>query len=296
MPASVLILISAVMFGVSPIFAKVAYAHAVTPLTLLSLRATFGSLIIWFGLTVTRGFAWVPRSLCAPLLMLGATVVPFQVWSYFYALSVLPASSASVIANSAPVHVAWMGWLLLGEPLRAIDVVLLVMTVGGAALVAGQTPHGGHLLGFVVLASATLASAFYLVAQRRLVRDISPLGLLSVVLPSSAAVYWGVGLALTQINLSMSPSAFLAVMGTTVAASLGSWLVLVALQETPAAHAAMLGMLEPIVTVLLSVSFLGDVMTWTRAAGIGVVLSAIAALHVHRTIREASATSSACLR
>ena len=138
--ASALILFSAALFGLSNIFAKVAYAHAVTPFTFLALRATFGSLITWLALAFTTPLILVPWARVAPLLLLGLTIMPFQTFAYFYALSVLPASSASVIVNTAPAHVAWMGWWFLGEPPQAIDVAVLVTIVGGAILVAGQTP------------------------------------------------------------------------------------------------------------------------------------------------------------
>ena len=282
--ASALILAAAVLFGVSPIIAKVAYAYGVTPLTLVSLRATIGGLAVWLGVAVTRRITPLPWTLFVRLLALGLTIVPFQVFTYFYALSQLPASSASVIANSAPVHVAWMGRLFLGESLQAADVAILVGIIGGAGLVAGQTPYTGQPLGLAALAIATLASAFYLVAQRRLVRDVAPLAVLSVILPASAAVYWGAGVATGQIHLAMPAAAWLATVGGAIAGSLGSLLVLIALQVTPATRAAMLGMFEPVVTVALSVVLLGDLMTWLRGLGIAVVLGGIALIHLRRFV------------
>jgi len=273
------ILASAVLFGTSPILAKIAYAHGVTPLTLLSLRATFGGLVVWVGSLIAKRNIGVGKPLL-PLLALGLTIVPFQVLAYFYALSILPASSTSVIANSAPVHVAWMGWLFLGEPLRAADVAILVTVVAGAVLVAGQTPYAGHVLGLVALAIGTLGSAFYLVAQRRLLRDVPPLGVLSIVLPASAAVYWAAGLATGQLGLSLSAPALLAVAGIAIAGVLASFLVLLGLRVTPAARTAVLGMLEPVVAVVLSVALLGDFMTWLRAVGIVIVVAGIGALHL----------------
>lgn len=280
--ASTLILLSATLYGISPILAKIAYANGVTPLTLLSVRATVGSVLVWIGLALARREPFVSKAYLAPLLALGLTIVPFQIFSYFYALSVLPASTASVIANSAPVHVAWIAWLLLGEALMPTDVAILAGIVGGATLVAGQTPGAGHLIGLISLAAATLGSAFYLVAQRRLVQDISPLSVLAVVLPSSAVIYWGAGLTTGQIHFTMPLAGLLAMAGVTIAASIASFVVLVALQVTPAARAAMLGMLEPVVAVVLSVLLLGDVMTWLRALGIAIVLGGIALLQVRR--------------
>jgi len=281
--ASLFILISAFLYGISPILAKIAYASGVTPLTLLSLRSTVGALLVWAGLVATRGAAPSVRGLLLPLVVLGTTVVPLQVFAYFYALTVLPASSASVIVNTAPVHVAWMGRLLLGEALRPFDLTILLVIVSGAMLVAGQTPHGGHILGFAGLAVSTLGSAFYLVAQRRLVRNAHPLAVLAVILPCSAMVYWIGGLLVGQIDLAMPLTGMLAVGGVTVAAAAASILVLVALRAILATRAALLGMLEPVVAVVCSVLLLGDTMTWLRATGIGVVLFGIAALQIRRT-------------
>jgi len=278
--APICILISAFLYGISPILAKVAYASGVTPLTLLSLRATAGAALTWCGLLITRGARPPAAGLLLPLAGLGVTVVPLQVWGYFYALTVLPASSASVIVNTTPVHVAWISRLLLGEALRPFDVGILLVIVAGATLVAGQTPQAGHVAGMAALGVSTLGSAFYLVAQRRLVRDAHPLVVLAVILPCSAAVYWTAGLLAGQLDLALSSTGLLAVGATTVAAAVASVLVLTALRRLPATRAAMLGMLEPVVAVVSSVLLLGDAMTWLRAVGIGIVLAGITALQL----------------
>jgi DME family drug/metabolite transporter len=179
-----------------------------------------------------------------------------------------------------------MGRLLLGETLHAADIAILTAIVAGALLVAGETPHAGHLLGLVALAAGTFGSAFYLVAQRRFVRDVSPLGVLSVILPSSAAVYWSVGFATNQLHLAMPLPALLAVGSATVAGALASFLVLLGLKVTPAARTAALGMLEPVVAVVLSVVLLGDLMTWLRALGIAIVVTGIGLLHARSATRS----------
>src|SRR5215470_18120332 len=113
--APTLILIAACLYGVSPILAKVAYMYGVTPLVLMMWRVTIAAALFWtVGLGV-RQITPVPMRLGAALIGLGTTLVPLQVFSYFFALSLLPASSASVIVNTSPVHVAWMERLALGE-------------------------------------------------------------------------------------------------------------------------------------------------------------------------------------
>jgi drug/metabolite transporter (DMT)-like permease len=281
--ASLFILISAILYGVSPILAKVAFGYGVPPLTLLALRSTVAAACLWLGLLVTRTPVRLPRSALVSLLAIGGTLLPVQVFSYFWALRYLPASSASVIANSAPLHVAWMGWLFLGERLRRDETAVLGAVALGAVLVAGQTPHVRGGLPLVALGVGTLLSAVYIVVARRLMRDVLPLAAMAVLLPVSACVYWSVGLVTRQLMFTFPLPAFLAVLGSALTAVLTApLLVLTGLRTITAARAAMLGMLEPVITVGLSILLLGDFMTPLRAVGIVIVISGIAVLHVRR--------------
>ena len=277
--AAILILISATLYGISPILAKIAYGYGVTPLVLLTWRVTVSAGLLWTIIAAFRPRVRLGAPMFGTLILLGATFVPIQVYSYFFALSLLPASTASVIVNTAPVHVAWMERLALGEGLGRGDLVILGVIVGGAMLVAGATPQAGHPLGLVALGTTTLASAFYLVVQRRVVRDAPPLVMLAIIQLSSAAVYW-TGMVLTGQSLSPLPAPALAVIvGSALTASTASFLVLLALRTLAATQTAMLGMLEPVVTVTLSVALLADTMTWVRLVGIATVLGGIAVFY-----------------
>jgi len=272
---AILILISACLYGVSPILAKIAYTYGVTPLVLMTWRVTIAAALLWTVGLAFRRITPVEGRMAAALVALGATLVPAQVFSYFYALSLLPASTASVIVNTAPIHVAWMERLALGEQMARGDLVILGAIIAGALLVAGSTPQAGHTVGFMVLGGATLASAFYLVVQRRLVRDVPPLMVLAIIQASSAAVYW-VAILLTGQSLTRLPlPAFAALVTSALVATVASFLVLMALRTLAATRTAMLGMLEPVVTVVLSVLLLADRMTWPRLSGIAIVLAGI---------------------
>lgn len=293
--APALILTAACLYGISPILAKAAYAYGVTPLVLLTWRVTIAAGLCWIVGLVFRQIRPIEGRLAGTLVALGATLVPVQVFSYFFALSLLPASSASVIVNTSPVHVAWMERLVLGERLPAGDLVILGVIVSGAVLVAGATPHAGQALGFVALGAATLTSAFYLVAQRRLVRNVPPLTAMAVIQVCSAAVYWTAygasGFVAARAPLVPPAPACAAIAGSAIVASLASLLVLIALRTLAATRTAMLGMLEPVVTVGLSVALLADTMTWPRLLGIVVVLAGITLFYWR--LRQAGAVDQA---
>lgn len=273
--AAILILIAACLYGTSPILAKIAYGYGVTPLVLMTWRVSIAATLFWTAALAFRRATAVGGRMLAALVVLGTTLVPIQVYSYFFALSLLPASTASVIVNTSPVHVAWMERLALGEQLVRGDLVILGVIVAGAILVGGATPHVVHPVGFAVLGAATLASAFYLVVQRRVVRDVPPVMIMAVIQSSSAAVYWA-AVAVTRHAVAPLPSpALIAIVASAFAGSTASFLVLLALRTLAATRTAMLGMLEPVVTVVLSVALLADTMTWPRLAGIVIVLAGV---------------------
>ena len=281
--SSLVILIAAVFYGISPILAKVAYAYGVSTLTLLAVRSAFGTGCLWAWLAFARAPVRLPRSALMPLLVMGTTLIPVQVFAYFFALVFLPASTTSVIVSTYPLHVAWIGWIFLGERMRPAEIGVLFSVVAGALLVAGQTPAASHGVGLAAVGVATLSAAIYMVVARRVMRDVLPLTAMAILGPASALTYWTVGLAVGGVRLAMPVPALLAVLGSAALANVVAPLLLLSgLRAMPAARAAVLGMLEPVVTVSLSILLLHDVMTPLRALGIVIVIGGIAALQAHR--------------
>ena len=280
-----LILLSAVLFGFSPILIKVAYSYGVTPLTVLALRYAIATILFWGGVAVLGVRLRFPRHAILALLAMGLTLVPVQIFSFLLALAYLPASSASVLAYVYPLHVAWMEWVFLRERIRWEEVALLVAVVTGAMLVAGQTPVISARPGLVAISVATLTNALYYIAARRMLRDILPLPAQGILLAAGAAVFVSAGAMTGRLSLALPLPALLAIFGTAVLGSLLAPLLLLGgLRVLPAARAAMLGTVEPVVTVLLSILWLGDRVSFIRAVGMALVLVGIGLAHVRRPL------------
>ncbi len=135
------------------------------------------------------------------------------------------------------------------------------------------------------MAAASLTAATYTVVARRVARHVLPLAAMAILLPASAVPYWTAALVAGQLRWFIPLPALLAIaVSAAVAALAAPFLVLAGLREVPAARAAMLGTLEPVVTVSLSVLLLRDAMTPIRAAGIAIVICGVTALHVRRSV------------
>ena len=281
MVSTSLVLAAAVLYGISPILVKTAYAYAVSPLAVLSFRAALASACLWGWLCLTRTRVLLPRTSIAPLIVMGVTLAPAQVFAYFLALAYLPASSVSVLAYTYPLHVAWMGWVFLQERIRRKELIVMMVVVGGAALVAGETRVTGSPIGFAALAAATLASGLYIVAARRVLRNVSPVAAMATLLPISAVMFWGAMLLSGQFRYPWPLPATLAITGSGLLAALAAPLLqFEGLRRVTAARAAALGTLEAVVTVTLSIMWLNDHLSTGRAVGIAIVIGGIAMLHL----------------
>lgn len=280
---TVLVLFSAALYAGSPILIKIAYAYGAPPITVLALRYLVAAAMIWVGIFLLRVPLSLERRSVLGLAVIGTTLVPVQVFSFFLALVYLPASTASVLAYIYPLHVAWMGTLFLGERVRWDEWLVLVGVVVGAMLVVGETQVPVVGPGLAALIVATVTNAIYYVVARRVVRDVLPVPALGVLLAAAAVVFATAGAVTGNLSLAYPAPALLAILGTGVLASLLAPLLLLAgLRSLSAVRAAMLGTLEPVITVVLSVLLLQDQLTPLRGAGMAIVIGGIALIQVRR--------------
>ncbi len=278
-------LASAAAYGVSPVLMKIALAHGMTPLAVLSFRSAIAAPLLIGALTVTRSLAFPAASRILPLLLIGVTLVPLQPYGYLTGLKYLPVSSAAVLIALAPLHVAWIAWIFLGERLRRVDTVILALVVIGAVLVAGQTPSLGRTQGLGALLTATLASAVYAVAARRILKDVAPVAAFSILLPISTLVFILVSLIIGEWQIPPDTVSLAATAASGLFAGvLGPLLLLHGLRRLPATHVAMLGTFEPVVTVLLGVVVMKDRLSAVQGLGTLVILGGITALHIPQSL------------
>lgn len=270
-----MVLVSAATFGTMPILAKFAYAAGLTPLQTLTFRFLIAAVLL-FAVALSTGHNPLrvgPRVF--PLLIVGAVLYAGMAGSFFGALTVLPASLAELIAYLYPALVAIGSWLIFGERLgRRLVVALVVSFTGLALLVGGAEVRGGWPL---LLAFATpVLYAGYILASARLMRGVPAVA-------SSALVHAGAGLTFTLALLVFGPRALpvsapawgiIAVIAV-LPSMVGISLLLAGIVRTGATRAALLSTIEPVVTIALAATLLGDRLSGPQLAGAGMVLAAV---------------------
>ena len=271
-----MVLASAAAFGTLSIFAKLAYSAGLSTEQVLAFRFVLAAVGMWvLSFAVGQNPLRLRREQAIALIGLGTVLYTAQALTYFIALRSLPASLCVLIVYIYPSLVVVSGWLFLRRNVSAWHGVALVSSFAGVALLVGGAELRVNSGLAFALASPVLYTTFILVSER-VMAAVPPVAASAVMMSGTAValcVIAGVEgrLALPGTLDAWAVSAGIAVIPTMVAISLFR----AGLPRIGAARAALLSTLEPVVTVSLAVTLLGDRFSVLQAAGGLLVLAAV---------------------
>jgi len=275
------VLFAVVAWGASFIATKVALRD-VSPITVVWLRFAMGVVIIGAAVAV-RGQLVLPSWRdAAYFALLGFLGIAYHQWLQSTGLQTAQASTTAWIVATTPIFMALLGWLVLHERLRLIQIggialatfgVLVVVSGGNlGALGLDQTGMPGNLY---ILASAPNWAIFSVLSRRGL-RQHPPARMMFYVmgfgwLISSVMFFSGPGLAeVGQLTLSgWEGIAFLGI----ACSGLAYVFWYDGLQAIPASQIGAYLYLEPLVAVLVAGIILGEpILLASLLGGAGILM------------------------
>ena len=281
---TLLVLASAVAFGTLAIIAKLGYRAGLAPAQLLSLRfllAAGGMLVVSLAFG-QNPFRLPPRRILA-LLAMGGVGYFGQSTTFFFALSMLPASLTELVLYTYPAMVVSAGWLVFRNPVPRLQVGALLGTFLGVVLLVGGVSlvFGPALL--LAVASPVLYTVYILVGARVMVGVPGiAAGTLSIL---GTAVSWTlVALFTGHLAAPVGGAQWAAVIGIAVVPTMFAIsALLAAMPRIGAARTALLSTVEPVVTVALAFALLGDRFGPGQVLGALLVLGSVVLLQLPRS-------------
>ena len=268
-------LIAVCLWGLAPVVTR-SLVHELAPLPLLTLRQLLAAAVLlpWAVPALRRIDARdLPRFMVAGLLGMVGYNLPVTV-----GLQWLPASSAGLLLATEPVWVLVIGLVFLGERAGPRVLAGTGIALAGVAVIAGPaalSPGSGTraVAGAALVLLATLAFGGYMIVLRPLSQKYGPVSATATSSVAGALPY--LALAGTAWPPRLSPSAgaellFLA-LGSTVAGML-LWNLAVV---RGGAGISRLLYLEPVVSVLGAMVFLGERVTAAVLAGGVLVIAGV---------------------
>ena len=195
----------------------------------------------------------------------------------FIAMQTVEASLAAIIASTMPLLVALLGWLIMGEALRAQAGIGLVIGMIGVALIMGSRFGGGlDLYGVLLCAIGALALSIATLSLRGAMSGGNVMMIVGLQMLVGSAALAPFSLLLEDAHVNWSGELIIAFAYTTLVPGLVAtllWMLLV--ERIGAVRAATFHFLNPFFGVLIAALILNEALRPLDLVGVGVIAAGI---------------------
>ena len=269
-------MLSSASYAGMVVFLRYAYQAGILPGTAVFLRFAIASIALILALTLTRHWINLPRQRVVPLILLGLAAYTLMGTTWFVALSTTPAWLVSLIVALYPLTVNLGSWLFLKEPIRRQQITALGATLLGAVVLFWQPFAGANWLGVALMLINVAVNTTYILVGQRWTRGIPPMVSTAWMMVGATVGTFCYSLLSHQLSFSFAPvgwlwTALFAIVSTALAISAFWWSV----GLIGAARAAIVGSLEPLGAIMLSVLVLGERLTPLQIMGGALILAGV---------------------
>jgi drug/metabolite transporter (DMT)-like permease len=273
---ALLVLASAVAFGVMPVFGKLAFSAGVGVATLLFVRFAIAAPVLWVAVAVRRALPQVERVVLLRAFALGAVGYALQAGLYFLALQRMDASVLSLVLYSYPALVTGAAILLGREPANRRRLVALVIASSGLVLVlVGAGAGDFDLAGMALGVGAALTYTTYILVSDGVTTDLDALPLAALVSTGALVSLGTVAAATGSLDLGFEAEGWLWLALAALVSTVGAVVLFFSgMSRVGPSTAAILSTLEPPVTVGLAFLAFGEALGAVQVLGALAVLGA----------------------
>ncbi len=228
-------------------------------------------LLLFVVLTNGRGTLRVFRQMGLAGLVVGLCFTCASV-SLVIALSYTSVAKTLVIMSSTPLIAAIFGWVFLGERISAVTAATIAAVMIGIGIMVSGSMESGSLIGdfFALLIAISYAGAI-VISRRHHSIGMAPAACLGVGIAFVISAFLAAPLSVTAHDL---PVIFLFGAGQL---GVGMALFVVGVRLIPAAHSALLAMIEPILGPIWVWLVLSERPSTTVLIGGAIVIASVAA-------------------
>jgi drug/metabolite transporter (DMT)-like permease len=274
-----LVVVSAIAFSAKAVMAKLAYRHGVDALTVLALRMGF-ALPVYLAVLALRSRKEsrpITRREFGAIALLG--VIGYYLASLFDFLGLehISAGLERLILFVYPTLVALFEALLFGRRLSRVQVLALILTYVGIAVVfRSEIGHGGDdvTLGALLVFASAVTYAAYLVGSGQLIPRVGAERFTALALTVSALCTLTHATAAGRSVTGLPREVYgLGLLLAFLATVLPTFLLAAGIRRIGPGPAGIAGTVGPVSTVFLAHAFLGEPVTLPQVSGALLVLA-----------------------
>jgi len=265
-------ILSAVGFGTVPILALFAYDGGINVFTLLFLRFTLASILLFLYIFLTKRKVILNKKQILNIFIMGGIFYSVFSFCYFSAIKYIPASLAVLIFYTYPFITAGLSAFFLNMKLTKKVVGAIIVSFIGLIFVLGKTSGEIVLIGILFAFGAAVFYSVYTLFGDHILKDIPLLTTIAMVCLFAAFSFLTVGLISNNVQFSFTADTWLPVTGIAVVSMLGFLAFFQGIKMTNPTSISVLSMIEPVVTIVLSIIFFNDILNFYQIIGAILVL------------------------
>ena len=264
-------IIAALSFSGVDVAIKLVYASGMDVMTLVTARGVLGAAYMWLWLRVSPEIR--PHTARQRLIALGVGVVfAGTIFGLLKAISLLPVSVAILAYFAYPLLTGLAGAATGVDRLGWPALLTAIAAFLGLGLMLGAEFHNLSTLGIVWALAAAGFRVASLLLTRAYLYDTDPrLTTWYSMVPSTILFMTG-AIFIGEWHLPQTLIGWTAFVGVSVGSTLSTLLIYLSTNRIGPFRTAFIMNLEPLVTTILSLVFLGEVLTPLQAIGAAVMI------------------------
>lgn len=283
-----LVLLSAVGFGLIPIFALYSYQSGVTVTTLLFLRFAIAA-FFFFAYAVFKLKKWtsISRKQILFMILLGGGLYTVQSLFYFLSVQYITASLASLLVYLYPIFVAVLSFFTNKERFSRSLLASIVVSLFGMVLILGLPNGTIQIKGVLLAIGSAIVYSLFIVFGNRVIQQIPSIITSAFVTLSAALSFFIWGMSNGTLDFNFGSTGWLSILGMVLFSTILAMFTLFAgMNITGPVKASILSMIEPFITAIFSTLLLNEKIAVTQIIGGCIVLAGAISVVLMRENRD----------
>lgn len=287
-------LFSAIGFSGKAILVKLAYRYGVDAVTLLALRMLFSvpiflAVALW-SRAQTHANRIEKRDWVA---IIGLGVLGYYMSSLldFSGLAYISAGLERLVLFLYPTMVVVLSAMLFKQPIRRREVIALVLSYAGIALVFVHdlgTSHTGIALGALLVLGSTLTYSMYLIGAGRVIARVGAIRFTAyAMLVASVATLMQFALTHSIATIHQPAGVYeLSLAMAVFSTVLPVFMLSAGIRLIGSGHTSLIGSIGPVSTIFMAQYFLGEPVSLLQIIGSSLVLAGVLSVSARRQTKH----------
>lgn len=273
----ILVLLSAVFFGLMGPFAVIAKNDGLSQSSLLLYRFFLAFLIFFSVASYRKEMKGLKFKVALPAFLMGAIAYFMQSYFYFSALDYIGVGLTSILLYVYPALVVVLLWIFKGQkPSLGLWLGIALAFIGVALCFAEDAGQAAKAIGVYLALAAAMTYSCYLVVSESVLDKLSPLLVSTFVCLGAATSYFVKILLQESFTLPETMNGYLALIGLTLLATVfGILFIFKGIEMIGAARASVLSSVEPVTAVLVGILFMQEDFSWLKFIGFALVMTSV---------------------